>query len=82
MVKLVIATYTAHFFGSILIKTLGLSAFYLSNYEMGFLTLFFIRFGVYVVTAAAEIGIISLLLKNKSFRHQLLSVKRGDKNEL
>ena len=80
--KLIIAVYCAHFFGSIVIKTLGVSSFYLSNYEMGFMTLFFIRFGVYFVTAAIEIGIISLLLKKKSLRNQLLNVKRGDKNEL
>ncbi len=82
VVKLVIAVYVAHFFGSVLIKTLGVSAFYLSNYNMGFVPLFFIRFGVYIVTAAIEIGIILLLMKNKSLRSQLLNVKREKKNEL
>lgn len=81
-IKLAISVYTAHFFGSILIKTLGVSSFYLSSYDMGFLTLFFIRFGVYIVTAAIEIGIICLLLKNKSLRNQILNVKREDKNGL
>ncbi len=80
--KLIIAVYTAHFFGSILIKTLGISSFYLSNYDMGFMTLFFIRLGIYVITAAIEIGIISLLLKNKSLRNKLLNVKRGNDNEI
>ena len=78
--KLIIAVYSAHFFGSVLIKTVGVSSFYLASYDMGFLTLFFIRLGVYIVTAAIEIGIICLLLKNKSLRNQILNVKRGDKN--
>ena len=81
-VKLIIAVVTSHFFGSVLITTLGLSAFYLSNYEMGFVTLLLIRLGVYIATASIEIGIISLLLRNKGIRRLVLKAKRGNDDEL
>ncbi|MBQ8545357.1 MAG: folate family ECF transporter S component [Clostridia bacterium] len=80
--KLIIAVGAAHFFGSVLIKTLGLSSFYLSNYDMGFMTLLLIRLCVYIATATIEICIVSLLLRNKGIRKRLLNVKRGNDDEL
>lgn len=82
LAKLIIAVSTSHFFGSVLIKTLGLSSFYLSNYDMSFVTLLLIRLGVYIATAIIEICIISLLLRNKGIRKRLLNVKRGNDDEL
>lgn len=66
--RLILSVLASHFCGSVVIKTLGLAAFYLASYDMGFGTLFFIRLFTYAVTSTIEILIISFLLKNKTLK--------------
>jgi uncharacterized BrkB/YihY/UPF0761 family membrane protein len=58
----------SHVFGSVLIKTVGLSAFY--SFPLWELMLW--RLLNYVIVAALEVMLIYILLKNKSVRKQLM----------
>ena len=66
--RLILSVSISHLIGSVVIKTAGLAAFYLSKYDMGFGTLFLIRLGTYFVTGGVEILIISLLLKSRAIK--------------
>ncbi len=59
-VRITVSIVTAHFFGSMIIKSIGLFAFY------GWAVLF--RIPVYILITAVEIIILNLLFKNRSFR--------------
>lgn len=72
--RLALSVMVAHLIGSVTIKTVGLAAFYLANYNMGFGTLFFIRLGTYFVTGTVEALIISLLLKNKAIKKIITNI--------
>ena len=74
-VRVVISVLSAHIIGSAIIKTIGLASFYLSSYDMGFGTLFIIRLSTYILTAVAEIVIITILLKSKPIKN-LISKKQ------
>ena len=70
ILKTVISVSLAHVIGSVLIKSAGLAAWYLSKYEIGFLEFVLWRLLNYTIIATAECVIIYLLFKNKAFSKQ------------
>lgn len=64
--RVALAVGVAHLLGSVLIKTSGLAAFYLSSYDMGLGTLLLIRLVTYILTSVVEVVIIQLLLRSKA----------------
>ena len=70
--RLLVSVVVSHLVGSVLIKTLGLAAWYsLPLYE-----LMLWRLGTYVCIAAAEFAVILLLMKNRAFSSQLKKLIR------
>lgn len=76
--RLTISILPAHFFASVVIKTIGLASFYLSQYNMGFWTLFLLRFSIYGLTATAEIIIIYALFKSKAISNLIAKLQKGE----
>ncbi len=69
--KIITSTVLAHIIGSVMIKSAGLAAWYLSKYELGYLEFVAWRLLNYVFVATAECIIIYLLLKNPAFQKQI-----------
>lgn len=63
----------AHFFGSVLIKTAGLAAFY----DMPYFVLLLWRVLNYLIVGVLECIIISLLLKNGRIRYEIKKINGG-----
>lgn len=65
------SVFAAHLFGSVIVKSLGLAAWYLSSYDMGLLELMLWRGLVYLLTGITEFTVIFLLLRSRAVRKQL-----------
>ncbi len=70
--KLLLSVALSHLIGSVVIKTVGLSAWY----DMPLYALMLWRLGTYACIGTAEYVIILLLLKNKGFSSQLKKLIR------
>ena len=71
LLRIVFATVAAHLLGSVLIKSLGLAAWYLSRYSMGLAQLMLWRTLNYALIGAAEAGLLYLLLGHRGLSSQL-----------
>ena len=76
LLKTSVSVVAAHVIGSVVIKSLGLAAWYLSTYNMGLAELMLWRLLTYTVIGVAEVAIVFALLKNRSFSSQLERMKR------
>lgn len=61
----------SHLIGSVVVKSFGLAAWFLSKYNMGILELMCWRLLVYTLTGIAEFIVIYLLMRSRVFRAQL-----------
>ena len=66
-----ISVFSAHLLGSVIVKSFGLAAWYLSKYNMGVAELMGWRLLVYTLTGIAEFTVIFLLLRSRAFCSQL-----------
>ena len=64
--QVICAAVVAHLLGSVVIKSLGLAAWFLSSYDMGLLELMLWRLLTYTVICAAECVILCLLLRHRA----------------
>ena len=71
LIKTVSAVLFSHVIGSVVIKSVGLAAWYLSTYNMGLTELMLWRLLTYAIIGAAETVIIYALLRNRGFSSQL-----------
>jgi len=69
--KTAFSVLSAHLIGSVVIKSLGLAAWYLSKYEIGLAEFMLWRLVNYVIVGVAEFAIVCVLLKNRAFSSQL-----------
>lgn len=67
----------AHLVGSVVLKSLGLAAWYLGQYHMGLIELMLWRALTYTVIGVAECAILILLLRNRAFATQLERMREG-----
>ena len=74
--KCAFAVLASHIVGSVVIKSLGLAAWYLSKYEIGLLEFMMWRLLNYLFIGVAEFVIITALLKNRGFSSQLERMTR------
>ena len=70
-----VSTALAHLTGSVVIKSLGLAAWYLSKYNMGLLELMLWRLLTYSVIGVLEGTVIVLLLKVKAISSHIEELK-------
>ena len=75
LLKVISAEISAHLVGSVIIKTVGLSAWY----DMSLEILMLWRLLNYVIISAAEIPLIYALLKNRGISRQIDLVRGGRK---
>lgn len=66
--KIICSAALAHAVGSVLIKSYGLSVWYLAKYELGFWEFVAWRFLNYAIVATAECVILILMFKNYAFK--------------
>ena len=71
LVKVVISAVAAHLVGSVVVKSLGLAAWYLTSFEMGLVELMLWRLLTYTVIAVAEIALLYLLLRHRALKKQI-----------
>ena len=64
--RVICSATAAHLVGSVLIKSLGLAAWYLGSYDMGLWELMLWRLLTYAVICAAECVILYLLLRHRA----------------
>ncbi|MBR4622474.1 MAG: folate family ECF transporter S component [Ruminococcus sp.] len=69
--KIICSVLTAHVFGSMIIKSIGLYLWYGTSFKV-----LAIRIPIYLITSAAEIVIIYALLRNRSFMEQMKRMKK------
>jgi ECF transporter S component (folate family) len=74
--RVIAATVAAHLLGSVLIKSLGLAAWYLSSYQMGLWELIAWRLLTYAIVGTAECVILCLLFRRRAFTSQLERMRR------
>lgn len=74
-VRVTVSVISAHFLGSVIIKTLGLSAFY----SIPFYALFLWRLLNYAIVGVLEGAILLYLLKNRTFMAEVNSILRKKK---
>ena len=67
LLRVIVATVTAHLLGSVLVKSLGLAAWYLASYNMGFWELVAWRLLTYAIIAVAECALLYLLQRHRAF---------------
>jgi ECF transporter S component (folate family) len=72
--KVIASTAAAHIVGSVLIKSAGLAAWYLSKYDIGYLELVAWRLLNYTIVATAECIILYLLLNNRALYNQIKGI--------
>ena len=70
LLRVILATVTAHIVGSVLIKSAGLAAWYLSKYELGYWEFVGWRGVNYALVATAEALLLYLLLRNRALQKQ------------
>ena len=66
-----LSVFAAHAIGSVLIKTAGLAAWYLTNYSLGYLQFLGWRALNYLIVGVAEGTVLYLLLRNRAFAKQM-----------
>ena len=71
LVRLISAELAAHVVGSLFIKTAGLAAWYLAEYNMGYWQLFLWRVIAYSIISVLEITLLYLLLRHRGVARQL-----------
>ena len=69
--RLSVSAIAAHLVGSVGIKTVGIAAWYLSKYELGYAELTLWRLLNYTIIAALEIAILYAFLRHRGFQKQL-----------
>ena len=69
--SILVATVTAHLLGSVLVKSFGLAAWYLSQYNMGLTQLMLWRLGLYCVIGTAECALIYFLTSRRAVMRQI-----------
>ncbi len=67
ILRVIVSVTLAHLIGSVFVKSLGLAAWYLSSYSMGFWELVLWRALTYAIIAVAEGTILYLLLRHRAF---------------
>lgn len=72
--KILCAEISAHLIGSVLVKTIGLSAWY----DMNLIILMLWRLLNYVIISTAEIPLLYVILKNRGISRQI-DIIRGDR---
>ncbi len=70
LLRVIFATVMAHLCGSVLIKSAGLAAWYLTKYELGYLEFVAWRGVNYAIVATAEILLLYALLRNRALQKQ------------
>ena len=75
LLKIICAEITAHLVGSVIIKTIGLSAWYDMKLEI----LMLWRALNYTIISAAEIPLLYAILKNKGISRQIDAIRGGRK---
>ena len=76
VLRVIAATVLAHLLGSVLIKSLGLAAWYLGSYQMGIGELIAWRLLTYAIVGTAECVILCLLFRRRAFASQLERMRR------
>ena len=76
VLRVIAATVLAHLLGSVLIKSLGLAAWYLGSYQMGIGELIAWRLLTYAIVGTAECVILCLLFRRRAFTSQLERMRR------
>lgn len=71
LVRILLAELNAHVVGSLFIKTAGLAAWYLAEYDLGFWQLFGWRAIGYAIITALETALLYLLLRHRGVMKQL-----------
>ena len=69
--KTALSVLLSHAVGSVVIKSLGLAAWYLAKYNIGLTEFILWRLLNYTIIGAAEFALIFALLRNRSFSSQL-----------
>ena len=75
LLKIITAEITAHFIGSVIVKTIGLSAWY----DMDLIILMLWRLLNYVIISALEIPLLYSILKNRGITKQIDIIRGGRK---
>ena len=70
LLRVILSTVTAHIVGSVLIKSAGLAAWYLTKYELGFWEFVAWRGVNYALVSTAEALLLYLLLHNRALQKQ------------
>lgn len=71
ILQIVLAVLVAHAVGSVLIKSMGLAAWYAASYDMGFWTFVGWRSVTYLFIAALECVVLHTLLSHRAITSQL-----------
>ena len=74
--KTAISVLLSHAVGSVIVKSLGLAAWYLTKYNIGLSEFILWRLLNYTIIGAAEFALIFALLRNRSFSSQLERMMR------
>lgn len=80
-VRVLLSIFASHLSGSIIVKTIGLSSFYMTSQNMGFFQLLFIRTAIYIALTIIEGIIIYLLVRNKAISKYINRFKRKPKEK-
>ena len=73
---IILATVDAHFIGSVLIKSVGLAAWYLGSYSMGLAELMLWRLLTYAIVGTLECMLLCALLRHRAVISQLERIRR------
>lgn len=71
LLSVLAATISAHLLGSVLVKSFGLAAWYLSQYNLGLTQLILWRLGLYCVIGTAECMLIYFLTTRRAVMRQI-----------
>lgn len=71
-VRLLLATFVAHIIGSVIIKSLGLSAYYFAQYNAPVYIVMLWRALNYVIVGSAEYLLLFFITRNKFFKSKFL----------
>jgi ECF transporter S component (folate family) len=71
LIKIIASAAVAHLAGSVVIKSLGLAAWYLGSYNMGLAELMLWRLLTYGIIATCEILLLYVLLRHKALKKQI-----------
>ncbi len=74
--RVILATVNAHALGSVLVKSIGLAAWYLGSYHMGLAELILWRLLTYAIVGTAECVLLCILLRHRAVVSQLERMKK------